>query len=216
MVQRSTEVLRLRSRPSVAHSAQDDTSWKSERNFWVTPLDPTAGRSVFEIRALRPDDAPAAREMASAFLDETPCRPGALAALNAALEGERDEFCALVATRADDIIGVIVFGRVAGATGAGKLHLIVVTAGARLTGVARHLIDAASAALSDAGCRFVISEVPSDPTLAPALGLLGRCGFMQESRVPDFYRDGVDQVLLRRQLQPDHDPSRILNLRSAS
>jgi len=98
------------------------------------------------------------------------------------------------------VTGLVVFGIVAGAMGTGRLHLVAVSAAARLRGVASALISAAFERLRSEAVRVVFAEVPDDPGLAPGRALLLREGFIEEARVADFFRDGVSLILLRRDL----------------
>jgi ribosomal protein S18 acetylase RimI-like enzyme len=152
------------------------------------------------IRPLRAEEAPAARALVLGVVGDTPYRFQPLSALDAALGAESDEARALVAAEGEELVGLALYGRVAGTLGAGKLHLAVVTAGARLRGVGRRLADAAAADLAARGCRFVLAETPGDAMLAPGLELLARAGFAEEARVRDYYRDGIPLLLLRRDL----------------
>jgi ribosomal protein S18 acetylase RimI-like enzyme len=77
---------------------------------------------------------------------------------------------------------------------------VVVTAGARLQGVALALMEAVHRDLAARGARFVLAEVPDDAIGRPARELLDRCGYVEDSRVPDFFREGVPLLLLRREL----------------
>ena len=92
----------------------------------------------------------------------------------------------------------MIHGTVAGAEGAGRLQLVVTAAAFRRAGIATQLVEAAVADLRDAGVRFTMVEIPDDPLLAPAISLLERCRFRIDARVPDFYRDGVDLAVFRR------------------
>ncbi len=151
-----------------------------------------------EIRPLRPADRSTARELAAAELANTPYAELPSAALGAALEGGTAEAQGLAAVQGDEVVGIVVFGFVAGATRTGRLHLVAVTAGARLGGVASALIDGAIGVLAGDGARVAFIEIPGDARLQPAFGLLERGGFTEEGRVADYFRDGVPLVLLRR------------------
>ena len=152
------------------------------------------------IRPLHEDETAAARALVVGVVGDTGYRFQPLSALDAALGGDTDESRAIVAADGDELVGLALYGRVAGTVGAGKLHLAVVTAGARLRGVGRLLIDAAASDLATSGCRFIVAEAPDDPMLAPGHELLARAGFAEEARVRDYYRDGVDLLILRREL----------------
>jgi ribosomal protein S18 acetylase RimI-like enzyme len=153
-----------------------------------------------EIRPLRAREALEARALVEDGLAGTPYAELPLLALNRALEGESDEALALVACDVPRLLGLVLYGRVAGSAGAAKLHVVAVTASARLRGVAARLVDAAAADLRARGARLLVAEAPDDPITRPVLALLEKSRFTLEGRVPDFHRDGVDLLLLRRDL----------------
>ena len=153
-----------------------------------------------EIRPLRAGDRSAARELADGELAQTPYGEIPASALTTALDGGSNEARGLAAIAEGEMTGLVLFGLVAGAVGTGRLHLVAVTASARLRGVASALIDAAVAELKASGARVAFVEMPDDPRLRPALSLLTREGFAEEARVADFFRDGVSLVVLRREI----------------
>ena len=121
-----------------------------------------------------------------------------------ALIGKTDPDCrAHVALRGDTVAGVVIHGAIAGTLGAGRLQLIVTAPRFRRTGVARALVGASLEALRSLRARAAFVEMPDDPVLAPSTALHQPCGFHYEARVPDFYRDGVDLIVLRRDLRAD-------------
>ena len=119
-------------------------------------------------------------------------------AVRAAFERPTRESRAIVADRASVVAGFALFGEVAGAIGTGRLHFIGVPAEERRHGVGAALCEAAVSQLSAEGARSVVAEMPDDPLLTGGRALLARCGFVETSRVPDYYSDGVDLVLLQR------------------
>ena len=118
--------------------------------------------------------------------------------LRLASEGGERESRALVAERGGDIVGFALFGEVAGAVRTGRMHFVSVTASARLHAIGIGLCEAAVADLVSTGARLVIAEVPDEPLLSPGRALLARCGFSETARVADYYRDGVDLIILQR------------------
>jgi ribosomal protein S18 acetylase RimI-like enzyme len=159
-----------------------------------------AGSKVddLELRELRPSDAAAVRALALAEIERSDHRSGPRAALDAAVGGADPEARGLVAVSDARIIGVVIFGTVAGSVGAGRLQLVVVDPEARRRGIATRLVHAAIDALATAGSRFVMVELPHAPSLTAASALLARCGFRLEASVGDYFRDGVDLAILRR------------------
>jgi ribosomal protein S18 acetylase RimI-like enzyme len=95
---------------------------------------------------------------------------------------------------------VAVFGLVAGAEGAGKMHGMAVAPEAQRHGIARALIEAFVEDLQQRGARFVLVEFPDAPELAGGRTLLQHAKFVEESRVKDYFRDGIALVFLRRDL----------------
>ena len=154
------------------------------------------------VRMLRAGDAASARALVESETGQTPYAEGFREALDRALAGGSAEARGLVAVRGRTVLGLAVFGEVAGAQGAARLHLIVVAPAARQQGIARQLADAAASELTDRRARFVIGEMADDPALAAARSLLLQCGFREEARVPDYFRDGVALLFLRRDLTP--------------
>ena len=134
-------------------------------------------------------------------LHDTRYLAGALDALRSAVSAPSTDGRALASMSGSDIEGIIVFGIFGGTSGAGRLHFVVVEHRARRAGAARALVDAAIGALRVNGARFVLAELPDDPHALPdARDFLHALGFTQESRVEDFYRDGVALSFLRREL----------------
>jgi ribosomal protein S18 acetylase RimI-like enzyme len=89
---------------------------------------------------------------------------------------------------------------VAGADGAGKMHAMAVAPDAQRHGIARALIEAFVAELAERGARFVLVEFPDATELAAGRTLLAHAKFREESRVPDYFRDGIALVFLRRDI----------------
>ncbi|MEJ7809604.1 MAG: GNAT family N-acetyltransferase [Gemmatimonadaceae bacterium] len=165
----------------------------------------TPAPTSFEIRPARPGDATAARSLLRDAFVGTPYLPRALEMLEEALEealgGTSREALAIVAAGAGGaVVGLAAYGETAGAVGAGRLHLIAVTASTRRRGVGARLVHAVARDLGESGARFIIAELPDDSRLAPGRELLLRCGFGEEARVPDFYADGVALAFFRRAL----------------
>jgi ribosomal protein S18 acetylase RimI-like enzyme len=106
----------------------------------------------------------------------------------------------LVAEAEGRLVGVAVFGLVAGAEGAAKMHGMAVAPDAQRHGIARALIEAFVGELQRRGARFVVVEFPDAPELAGGRTLLQHAKFVEESRVKDYFRDGIALVFLRRDL----------------
>jgi ribosomal protein S18 acetylase RimI-like enzyme len=140
-----------------------------------------------------------ARRIVEQALHDTAYLEGALDALRTAVDAPGADGRALACVRDERIEGVIVFGLFAGANGAGRLQLAAVDEGSRRTRVGRALADEAFALLRSEGARFVLAELPEDEHALPgACTFLEALGFRLESRVEDFFRDGVALAFMRR------------------
>lgn len=140
-----------------------------------------------------------ARLVVERALHDTAYLDGALDALRAAVVAPGADGRALACVRDERIEGVIVFGFFGGASGAGRLQLAVVDEGSRRARVGRALAEEALALLHAEGARFVLAELPEDESALPgARAFLEALEFSLESRVEDFFRDGVALAFMRR------------------
>ena len=120
------------------------------------------------------------------------------------MEGSHTESRAVVAEHRGEFVGYALFGEVAGAVGTGRIHFIGTTTRAALDTWGVELCEAAVDEMVARGDRLIIAELPDEPVLAGKHALLSRCGFEVVARVRDYYRDGVDLVLLQRRFaSPD-------------
>ena len=151
-----------------------------------------------ELRALMPDDAGAARALASGQFAATPYAARALELLESALRFDDPEYMALLAFAGDgkQLVGLVLFGTVAGARSVVKVHGVV----ARERDTAIALLNAVLTASEHSGERMIVSELPDDTPFTIASEALEASGFAEEGRVPDFVRDGVALRLFVRPL----------------
>ncbi len=133
-----------------------------------------------------------ARRLVEAALGGTPYLARTLELLAVAEGPASDECCAVWSEHGGDATSLALVGLVAGARGAGRLHLLL--------GNDPHLVARACDVLRAMDARFAMAEWPDDAPFAAAIRRLHEEGFREEARVPDFYRPGVDQVFLRRDL----------------
>ncbi len=112
--------------------------------------------------------------------------------LQTAERGGSDECCAVWAEHDGSIEALALVGLVAGSEGAGRIHLLI--------GHDPHLVARTLDVLRAMGARFAMAEWPDDATFADAIRRLHEEGFHEEGRIAQFYRGGVDQVFLRRDL----------------
>ena len=150
------------------------------------------------LRPLTAREAPAARALADAALADAPYGDQLRGAIGSGLTSGTNEYRALVAVEETTLSGLIVFGEIAGASGAGRIYFVAVDANTRRRGIATALADAACRDLAERGARFVIIEMPDDARLAGARLAAAQTGFREEGRVADYLSDGVSLLLLRR------------------
>jgi ribosomal protein S18 acetylase RimI-like enzyme len=148
-------------------------------------------------RPLLGEEAGAARVLLFGALGITPYIDRALEVLGLAERGGDPEYRALVIARDGTVAGLVLFGMVAGSSGAAKLYTAVLAPGVRPDDVGERLMSAMAETVRAGGARFVLAEMPDDPAIGSVLALLRAHGFREEARVPDFYRDGVALTFLR-------------------
>ena len=151
-------------------------------------------------RALEPDDAVSARALVTATLGASPYVERVAEVLARAERGGDKEHRAWLIARDGIVAGLALFGEVAGADRAMRLHAALLRDGVEVEDVGRRLMDAVLDAARARHDRLVVAEVPDEPALAPMLGLLLMNDFAEEARVPDVFRDGVALVMFRRAL----------------
>jgi hypothetical protein len=105
---------------------------------------------------------------------------------------------ALVIARDGTAAALALFGPVSGASGAWHLHMLLTAAGIASRDVGGALVDAALEEVRANEGRFLLAELPADPVIGSSLTLLRSKAFRQVGRIPDFYREGVALLLLRR------------------
>ena len=146
-----------------------------------------------------PGDAEPIRALVWAALGITPYVDRVIELLSAAERGDPESH-ALVTERDGAVAALALYGPVAGASATWQLNMLLVAPRVALREVGRAMIDAVVDNLRRAGARLLIAELPADAVLGRTLTLLRSNEFTQEGRVPDFYREGVAQLFLRRDL----------------
>lgn len=148
-----------------------------------------------------PELMPAASRTVERALADTRYLASALDVLRSAMTSPGADARALASMFGALLEGVIVYGFFGGASGAGRLQLVAVESDARRAGVGLALVREALAALRADGARFVLAELPDDARALPgARDFLESFGFRQESRVDDFYREGLALSFMRLEL----------------
>ena len=156
------------------------------------------GYFAFAPRPLVPEDAAGAQQLLVSRLGVTPYIDRAIEILSLAERGDDKEHLAYVVARDKTVVGLALFGSIAGTEAGFKLHGIVVES--RESDVGERLVDAVASAITKTGGRFIIAELAEETALATTIALLRAHGFAEVGRIPDYYRDGVPLTILRRDL----------------
>ena len=109
---------------------------------------------------------------------------------------------AIVAVDADPgaVLGYVCWGRTPMTAHTVDLYWMAVAPEARRAGVGRKLILAFEARLRQEGVRIIRVETSSSQPYAAAVAFYLREGYEMAGRIPDFYRDGDDLLILHRRL----------------
>src|SRR6476661_647992 len=131
-----------------------------------------------ELGPLMPEDADAARAVVVAQLGGTRYEARVLEQLEAALSFEDPEYMALLAAApgSGQLVGITMFGAVAGAQRVSKLHALL----GDDAGTCTALASAVRTLASDSGERMVVAEMPDDPVYREAIATLREGGFHEE------------------------------------
>jgi GNAT superfamily N-acetyltransferase len=152
------------------------------------------------IRPLGEHDLDAARGLLRAAVLATSQLEALSSGLDEAALTPSEEQRGLAADVDGPVAAVAVFGEYAGARGAGRLHLVAVDRPFRRHGIGSLLLERVASELATRGSRFILAELPEErPALEGYIAFLHACGFAEECRIPDFHREGVALVMLRRE-----------------
>jgi hypothetical protein len=150
-------------------------------------------------RPPQPGDAEPVRALVWEALGITPYVDRVIELLSAAERGD-PESRALVIERDGTVAALALYGPVAGAANAWHLGMALVAPRLEPRDVGRALIGGIVDDVRRSGGRFLMAELPADAVLGRTLSILRANEFRQEGRIPDFYRDGVALLFLRREL----------------
>lgn len=153
-----------------------------------------------EVRAAREADLPGALALLEWELPRNPWIERTADLLKDAVRGRGRETMACVAEREGELVGFGVYGIVAGALGTGMIHAILVASRSRRAGIGARILEYSLADLASRRLRVIFAEMPADPYLVRYRALLLSAGFFEETRIEDYYRDGISQIVSRRDL----------------
>lgn len=144
-------------------------------------------------------DAEGVRALVLAALGVTPYVDRVMELVTMAERGD-PEVQSLIIERDGTVAALALFGPVAGAQGTWKLHMLLLAERVEARKVGGAVVEATVAAVRAAGARLLTAELPSDQAIGKVLSLLRASGFKQEGRIPDFFRDEVALLFLRREM----------------
>lgn len=148
-------------------------------------------------RPLTPADAEPVRGLVLATLGVTPYVDRVLELLAEAERGDLDTQ-ALTIERDGTHAALALFGEIVPSHGVWKLHTLLLSDRVEAREVGGALMGAVLERARSLGARSLLGELPADPVYGRTLTLLRASGFRQEGRIPDFFRDGVALLFLRR------------------
>lgn len=150
-------------------------------------------------RPIAPSDAEGVRALVLASLGVTPYVDRELELVALAERGD-PEVRSLIVERDATVAALALFGPVAGAQDTWKLYSLLLAERVDPRAMGRVMVDAVIDAVKKGGGRLLVAELPADPAVGKVLSLLRANGFSQEGRIPDFFRDDVALLFLRRDL----------------
>lgn len=116
--------------------------------------------------------------------------------LTGAIRGTAGNTWACIGISQVECVGAGLYGIVAGTVGTGVVHTVVTT-DARSDAVGLAIIGYIFDLLQRQDARVVTAELPEDSSVDHYRLLLQASGFVQESRVEDYYADGVSLLHYR-------------------
>lgn len=120
--------------------------------------------------------------------------------LEAACLGDGRELRAVCVREREQVVGVGLYCLIAGAVGTAAIHAILVAPQERGRGfgstIARFIRDD----LQAIGARLIIAELPDDDRVSEYRAILWGIGLKEESRIPDYYKDGISRLQMRLDL----------------
>ena len=150
-----------------------------------------------DVHAAREQDLAAALALLAWEQDKNPWVARLPELLKAAVDNPSGEYRACVAERDGEIVGFGIYGMVAGALKTGVVHGLLVASRSRRAGIGLRLLLHIAQDLASADARMIVAEMPGDPSVMKYRALLIAYGFREETRIDDYYRDGVAQIISR-------------------
>lgn len=148
-------------------------------------------------RPLTPADTEPVRGLVLANLGSTPYVDRVLELL-ADAERVDSDVQALAIERDGTYAALALVGEVVPSNRVWKLHTLLLGERVNAREVGGALLDALVQRIRLRGARYLVAELPADPVYGRTLTLLRANAFRQEGRIPDFFRDDVALLFLKR------------------
>lgn len=161
---------------------------------------PAPALKRIEVRGARESDIAAALALVEWERQRNPWMERIGEIIQDAVMNPHHGYRACVAERDGELVGFGVYGVVAGTIGTAMIYAVLVAPQSRRAGIGLRILDFAVADLASPSLRVIFAELPSDPYLSRYRALLLSYGFFEESRIEDYYRDGISQIVSRRDL----------------
>jgi D-alanine-D-alanine ligase len=116
------------------------------------------------------------------------------------VKGTASEYLFLFAESGDRIAGYVCYGPITMTEGRFELYWIAVDASRRGKGIGKLLLGRAEAHMRELGCKYVYSETSSRDIYRSTREFYRKQGFREVARVPLFYADADDKVILMKTL----------------
>lgn len=153
-----------------------------------------------DVHPARDGDLSAALALLEAEAQKTPWLGRTAELLREAVAAPGGGYRACVAERDAEVIGLGVYGMIAGTLGTGMLYSVLVAPRSRRAGIGQRILFYIAGDLANWGARVIVAEIPGDPSVMRYRALLISYGFVEETRIEDYYRDGVPQIVSRLDL----------------
>ncbi len=160
------------------------------------------GLKRLDVHAVREEDLAAALALLAWEQEKNQWLTRLPELLRAAVDDPTGEYRACVAVRDGELVGFGVYGLVGGTVGTAVIYGVLVAARSRRAGIGLRVMLHMMQDLTGTGTRMIFAEVPGDAIVMRYRALLLAYGFVEETRIDDYYRDGVPQIISRFDLQP--------------
>lgn len=152
------------------------------------------------VRAAREEDLAAALALLEWERSKNPWLAHTSETLKSSIGKPKSGHRVCIAERDGEIVGFGVYGFISGTLGSGTIDSILVAPRSRRAGIGHRILEHAIADLASRRARVVFAEIPADAAVVRYRALLLAYGFFEETRIDDYYRDELPQIIARLDL----------------